>query len=91
MPKYLDMPEGNGRCSIYDSFEREIDKGNAVAIIRVLDTQGDYAWFISAGEPIETLTADNSIQHAFAMVLRARIKAESLGHHPLEVHPSDVA
>lgn len=90
MAKYLDMPEGNGRCEIYNEFANNVENGRTVGIIRVLMPNGTYSWFVASGEPLETLDESNSILHAFAMIQRARTKAESQGYHPSEVNPREL-
>jgi hypothetical protein len=51
MPKYLDMPEGNGESGAYQEFVAQIARGRAVAVVRVLDKSGGYSCYINSGDP----------------------------------------
>lgn len=88
--KYLDMPEGNGVCSIYDQFVGQIDRKRSVAIINVIDPHGDMACYIYSGDYNDELSAENTIEHCVDMVQRARARAERDGLHPLEINTLDL-
>lgn len=83
MPKYLDMPEGNGESGAYREFAAQIARGRSVAVVRVLDASGGYSCFINSGEPLAELTEANSIMHALLLTYNTRMKAEAAGNHPV--------
>lgn len=84
MPKYLDMPEGNGISNAYRAYVGQIERGRTVSVIRVLDEQGDYSCFVSSGELLVDLTEREALRHAVDLTHHARRRAESSGAHPVE-------
>jgi hypothetical protein len=91
MPKYLDMPEGNGESGAYQEFVAQIARGRAVAVVRVLDKSGGYSCYINSGDPTTKLTEANRLQHAIALTIYTRRRAESEGNHPDTGYTTELA
>lgn len=83
MPKYLDMPEGNGSCDAYDTFLSHIDRGRMVSVVRVLHSNGQDGFFIRSGELVDALPSDEGILEAAIFTYKTGDYAESKGHHPI--------
>jgi hypothetical protein len=90
MPKYLDMPEGNGICAAYANFKEQIDRDRAVAVVRVVDKEGDFACFITSGDPIAKITEENAMAYVVALVYHTRLTAEADGNHPVVGRTSEL-
>lgn len=91
MPKYLDMPEGNGVCAAYANFKDQIDRGRAVAVVRVVDKEGDFACFITSGDPVTEITEANALAYTVALVMQTRLNAEADGNHPVAGYAAELA
>ena len=91
MPKYLDMPEGNGVSPAYREFVEQIARGRIVSIIRIHNKDGEVACFYNSGEPTIELSAEDSLKLAVALTAQARDKVEAAGGHPAQGYTTELA